>query len=200
MRTRTRSLSIRQPAGFSLLEMLLVLVVIGLIVSLAGLSVTSGSQAHKIDSEVRRFVDIAEYAMDEAQLSGTDMGVRIDLEDTADGTVYSYQWLQRAGNVWRVAPLDEDAYGRKQLPPGVAVVLQIEQDVTDLEETTEEQEDGLPPAPQVVFYASGEAIPGIMTWVNAETRDVYWELEWDLLGRFEMYRRGTRDEAGEDRG
>ena len=47
--------------------------------------------------------------------------------------------------------------------------------------------------------ASGEAVPGLMTWVDAGTGDVFWEMEWDLLGRFEMYQRGIR-EADDDRG
>ena len=181
-------------AGFSLLEILLVLVIIGLIASLAGLSVTSGKRPHEVDAAARRFVDVAEYAMDEAQLSGTDLGFRIEFDDTADGTIYSYEWLQRAGNVWRTAPFDEDAYGRRELPPGVAVVLEIEEDTAEVEEQGEDKEDGLPPAPQVVFYASGEAIPGVMTWVDRETGTVFWELEWDLLGRFKMHQRGLRED------
>jgi type II secretion system protein H len=188
-----------RPAGFSLLEILLVLMIMGLIVGMVGLSVTSGSRPHRVDAAAREFVDIAEYAMDEAQLSGTDLGVRIDYEDTPEGTVYSYQWLQRAGNTWRLAPFDQDTYGRRELPLNVTVVLEIEEDETELEQRDGERDEGLPPAPQVVFYASGEAVPGLMTWVDAGTGDVFWEMEWDLLGRFEMYQRGIR-EADDDRG
>lgn len=180
-------------AGFSLLEILLVLMIIGMIASLAGLSVTSGKRPHEIDAAARRFVDVAEYAMDEAQLSGTDLGVRIEYDDTPEGTVYSYEWLQRVGNTWRVAPFDEDAYGRRELPMGIAIVLEIEEDTAEVEQRGRKTEDGLPPAPQVVFYASGEAVPGLMTWVDPDSGEVYWELEWDLLGRFQMHQRGLRE-------
>ncbi len=190
----------RGPArGFSLLEILLVLMIMGLIVSMVGLSVSSGSRPYQVDAAAREFVDIAEYAADEAQLSGTDLGVRIDFDDSPDGTIYSYQWLQRAGNTWRVAPFDQDTLGRRELPPNVAVVLEIEEGETELEERDGEREEGRPPSPQVVFYASGEAIPGLMTWVDAGTGDVFWEMEWDLLGRFEMYQRGIR-EPDDDQG
>lgn len=179
--------------GFSLLELLLVLVIIGLIATMAGLSVSSGRRPYEVETAARQFVDIAEYAMDEAQLSGSDMGVLLDYEDTRDGTVYSYQWLQRAGDTWREAPFDEDAYGRRDLPANVSVVLEIEEGTAELERRGAERQDGLPPTPQIVFYASGEAVPGIMTWVDTGTGEVFWELEWDLLGRFEMYPRGNRD-------
>lgn len=185
--------TVGRPGGFSLLELLLVLVIIGLIATMAGLSVSSGRRPYQIETAARQFVDIAEYAMDEAQLSGSDMGVLLDFEDTRDGTVYSYQWLQRAGDTWREAPFDADAYGRRELPPNLAVVLEIEEDATQLERRGEQREDGLPPPPQIVFYASGEAIPGIMTWVDTVSGEVFWEFEWDLLGRFDMYPRGNRD-------
>lgn len=179
--------------GFSLLELLLVLVIIGLIATMAGLSVSSGRRPYQIETAARQFVDIAEYAMDEAQLSGSDMGVLLDFDDTRDGTVYGYQWLQRADDTWRQAPFDEDAYGRRELPANVAVVLEIEEGTTELERRGAERQDGLPPTPQIVFYASGEAVPGIMTWMDPASGEVFWELEWDLLGRFEMHRRGIRD-------
>lgn len=61
--------------GFSLLELLLTLVIIGLITSLAGLGVSSGSRPYRVDAALRNFADVAEYALDEAQMSGADMGL-----------------------------------------------------------------------------------------------------------------------------
>ncbi len=183
--------------GFSLLELLLVLVVVGLIVSLAGLSLSSGSRGYQIDATAREFVDIAAYAMDEAELNGTDMGVLIGLDSAGDVTVYSYEWLQRAGNLWRTAPFDADAFGRRTLPPDVEVILEIEEGDTELLEREAPDDETLPPAPQIVFFASGEAIPGLMSWVDVGTGEVLWELEWDLLGRFELRRRGIENEEEE---
>ena len=184
--------------GFTLLELLLTMVIVGLIISLATLSLGTGRRPYQIDAAAREFVDIAEYALEEAQMSGSDLGVLIRLAETSDGARYSYQWLQRAGDVWRPAPFDEDAFGEKLLPVGVDVVLEIEEEPAELEQPERTDDDEiLPPAPQVVFFASGEAIPGIMTWVDIESGEILWEMEWDLLGRFEMRRRGM-ESAEED--
>jgi len=198
MQTAPSNLRVHQ-RGFSLLELLLTLVVIGLIISMAGVSVSSGRRPYQIESAARTFIDVAEYAMDEAQLSGTDMGLLLE-ENLEDGEqTYSYQWLQRNGNVWRVAPFDEDAYGRRDLPFDVEVVLEVEEDERDLEEIAQAAEDdGLPPPPQVIFYSSGETTPGQMTWVEGLSGDVLWVLEWDLLGRFNLLPRGVRDEFDEE--
>ena len=190
----------RHASGFSLLELLLTLVIIGLIVSLAGLSVSSGSRPYQIESAARHFADVAEYALDEAQLRGTDMGMLLELHSADGETVFSYRWLQRVGNVWQEAPFDEDAYGRRDLPFNVEVILEMEEDEAELIDEDERDEDeALFPPPQVIFFASGETTPGLMSWVDAESGDLLWELEWDLIGRFELRPRGV-SEDDEDAG
>ena len=116
----------RQP-GFSLLELLLTLVIVGLIVSLAGLGISSGSQPYRIDAAIKQFADVAEYALDEAQLNGIDMGLLIEEDSDRHGVVYSYQWLQRDITGWELARFDADAYGRRQLPRDIELLLEVEQ-------------------------------------------------------------------------
>ena len=182
--------------GFSLLELLLTLVIIGLIASLAGLSVGSGRRPYQIDAALRNFADIAEYALDEAELSGTDMGLLFVERDEPEGRIYSYQWLQRAGPNWRVAPFDEDAYGRRDLPADIEVLVEIEGEPVEVysERDLQPDEEGRGPEPQAVFYGSGETTPGIMTWLEDSSGEILWELEWDLLGRLSLRRKGVADE------
>lgn len=100
-----------------------------------------------------------------------------------------------------MAPFDEDAYGRRDLPRDIDVLLQVEQGSARVASADElEESDGPDDSeekqvqPQVVFYSSGETTPGIMTWVDSASGEVLWELEWDLLGRLELRRRGQVDE------
>jgi general secretion pathway protein H len=179
-------------AGFSLLELLLTLVVIGLIVSVGGLSVSSGRRSYEVDAALKHFADIAEYALDEAQLSGRDMGLFFERRSEDGATIFSFQWLQRNGPDWEPAPLDEDAYGRQDFPLNVDVALEVEQDQADV--NGEEGSDDEEARPQVIFYSSGETTPGIMTWVDDVSGDLLWELEWDLLGRMSLRKEGLADE------
>jgi general secretion pathway protein H len=189
--------------GFSLLELLLTLVIIGLITSLAGLGVSSGSRPYKVDAALRNFADVAEYALDEAQMSGTDMGLLIELRSNSRGDIYSYQWMQRQEFGWELAPFDDDAYGSRDMPADIDVILEVEQGATLLAVSSEPADDDGDgdgneeddePAPQVIFYSSGETTPGIMTWVDTASGDVLWELEWDLLGKLSLRRKGQADE------
>ena len=183
-------------SGFSLLELLLTLVIVGLIASLAGLGVSSGSRSYQVDAAAKHFADVAEYALDEAQMSGIDMGLFLEERGSGGDLRYSYQWLQRDIDGWSLAEFDEDAYGRKSLPPGMAVMLEVEQGnalVNERDAVDGEEQD----QPQVVFYSSGETTPGIMTWVDDNSGDILWELEWDLLGRFSLRRRGEVDDESD---
>jgi general secretion pathway protein H len=179
----------RPSRGFSLLELLLVLVIVGLIVSLAGLSVSSGSRPYVVEGSARVFADVAEYAMDEAQLSGIDMGLLFRQSGNSQGYSYTYQWLQRQASGWEPAVRDEEVFSAREFPTGVELRLEVEEGITELSEPI----DGAGEAgsqPQVIYYSSGESTPGILTLVEADDGRILWELEWDLLGRMTLRREG----------
>jgi general secretion pathway protein H len=186
----------RHSTGFSLIEILVVLVIIGIIVSLVGVSVSSGSRPYEIDGALNEFMDVAEYALDEAQFSGIDLGLLVESNAVGGVLAYRYQWLERYDNTrWRPSRFAVDAFGMKLLPEGVEVVLEVEQGVIPLQEeldAEEQQEEET--RPQAIFYSSGETTPGIMTWIDSPTGDVLWELEWDLVGRLTKRRAGLAED------
>ena len=51
----------------------------------------------------------------------------------------------------------------------------------------------------MVLYASGETTEGALTLYETDGGDVLWRIEWDLLGRFKVLRRGEEENV-EDRG
>jgi general secretion pathway protein H len=183
--------------GFSLLELLIALFIVGLIVSVAGLSVSSGSRPYQIEAALNEFMDIAEYALDEAQMRGVDLGLSLQQDVDNGTTVFYYQWLERyERNRWRLARFDEDAFGERMVPFGIDVALEVEQGDINLQEDPEDEENQL--RPLAIFYSSGETTPGIMTWAEPQTQEILWELEWDLIGRLSKRRRGEVDPEEED--
>ena len=179
--------------GFSLLELLLVLVIVGLIVSLAGLSVSSGSRPYIVEGSVRVFADVAEYAMDEAQLTGSDMGLLFRQQRGGETDSYSYEWLQRQVSGWEPLPLEQDAFAARTFPPQLELRLEVEDGVAELVAGSAEAAEGQL-QPQVIFYSSGETTPGILTLVDASSGHILWAVEWDLLGRMTLKREGRDDD------
>jgi general secretion pathway protein H len=172
--------------GFSLLELLLVLVVVGLIVSVAGLSVSSGSRPYTVAGAVSGFSQLAEYALDEAQLGGFDLGLHIERKSEAGEDRYSYQWLARQDRDWTTVLRDELLIEPRTFPVGLELELVMEEQVVEFE--PDEEEPG--PQPQIIFYSSGETTPGILRWRDSESGELLWELEWDLIAQMELRQRG----------
>lgn len=190
--------------GFSLLELLVALMVVVLVTTLVNLSVSSGGQDIALQSQVFNLADVATYALDEAQMSGVDYGLLLQEEEQAGETVYGYSWLQREVDRWVEPDVSGDMFAPQQLPPGVALELELEDAPVvelDLEENDllhgngeEDEEDRI--VPHVVFYASGETTVGAINVRQADSGELLWRIQWDLLGRFEALRRGLAEEDG----
>ena len=78
------------------------------------------------------------------------------------------------------------------MPPGIS--LQLELQDAPLVELSLEDEGSDIVAPQVVFYASGETTVGAIDVMRIDDGELLWRVEWDLLGRFEILRRGIPDD------
>ncbi len=178
--------------GFSLLELLVALFVIVLITSMVSFNFTSGGQEVELESKVRNLASVAAYALDEAQMSGVDYGLLVEERLEGAEVIYRYQWLERALDGWRMPASGKDLFEAQVMPPGIS--LQLELQDAPLVELSLEDEGSDIVAPQVVFYASGETTVGAIDVMRIDDGELLWRVEWDLLGRFEILRRGIPDD------
>lgn len=182
----------RRQRGFSLLEMLVTLFVIVLVTSLVTLNVGSGDADLELQSALEGLAKTGNYALDEAQFTGTDYGLLLTLEPGDEGPVYHYRWLERGPSFWRAPLSGKDVFQPGQLPAGLELELVLDDIIQD-EATFIDQPES--PAPQLTLYASGETMPGTLTLIASGSGEVLWRVDWDLLGNFRA-RRG--DELDED--
>lgn len=184
----------RRQRGFSLLELLVTLMVIVLVTSLVSFTVSSGGEEIRLEATVRNLAEVASYALDEAQMTGVDYGLLLEEDSEARVPTYSYSWLQRQLDGWDDPVSGKDLFNKGSLPPEIELELELE-DAPLVELSLDEDRDAVEAVkPQVVFYASGEATVGAINVRERETGDLLWRIEWDLLGRFEVLRRGEAEE------
>jgi len=181
-------------AGFSLIEMLVVLFVVVLLTSLVSLNIDSGAGDRAVRDRLGTLLALAGLAIDEAQDSGTDLGVLFlqDVNERGETTVTAL-WRQRLRVGWRQP---EDALGLYEpllFPPGIEVRLYLDGDAVqplrsgDAGAVSER-------APQWLFSASGETQSGELEILAAGDGERLWRATWDALGRFDVYR-GDRIEG-----
>ena len=159
--------------GFTLVELLVALLIIGVMVTFAGLSLRGDPWAERMHEETRRLSALLELAAEDALLESRELAVRFE----PDG----YHFLRLTEGQWR--ELTEGVLRPRTLPPGMELELRLQEGGPTLAEDDEEDQ-GEHPAPQVYILSSGEMTPFTLRLGTLE-RDYRYELRADLLGRLE---------------
>jgi general secretion pathway protein H len=138
--------------GFTLLELLVVITIIGIIITVATLSIGVLGEDRELESESDRLTDVIALALEQAQLEGRDYGLRID--DS------SYEVQMFDGRTQRWLTVDDDPWFRAhQLPAGVVFALTLEGRRILLARENKDKPVPEEKLPQLVLYASGDATP-----------------------------------------
>lgn len=162
----------RQQTGFTLLEVMLVITLMGLFVSFVVVNMGGTSQAQQLEKQARRFQVIVDMASDMAILNQRQLGLRIEDEKQS----YHFMYLDDDQR-WQILANDK-VFEETELkePFTMELVLDglpweseenlFDQELFDEElsisdegvEIGNEEEKKLPP-PQILIFSSGEITP-----------------------------------------
>jgi general secretion pathway protein H len=137
---------VRPEAGFTLIEILVVVVIIAVMTTIAVLSVGVLGKDRGLDDEGDRFTDVVAAATEQAGLEGRDYGIWFG-PDRYEVMAYVTR-RQR----WETVP-DDRLYEVHELPVGLVPHLEIEGRAIML---LPEKPD-TPSVPQVLIYAGGDS-------------------------------------------
>ena len=180
----SRSLSVTAAstaAGFTLLELMVVLVLIGIIFTFAMLSFGGDDIAEMMEQESRRLETLLALASDEAVIRGEELAIRFNNEG------YEFMELQQDG--WQV-PKNDALLRSRTLPPGLEVRLQLEGDspVFPGQKNAGDSEEAV--TPQIFILSSGEVTPFSVVFESTQSPAQY-HLTVSVMGEIVMERGHT---------
>ena len=165
--------------GFTLIEILVVVVIMAVLTTVAMLSIGTLGKDRGLDDEGDRYTDIAAAVTEQAQLEGRDFGIYFG-PASYEVLVYALRHQR-----WETLP-DDRLYERRELPAGVTPTLEIEGKVLLLDR---EKADA-PRVPQVLIFSSGDVSPYRLT-LSREGTDAKWQLEGRADGTLLVTRPGA---------
>ncbi len=159
--------------GFTLIEVLVVVLIIGIIITFAALSLGNRALDSQLDNEGERLHQLFALAAEDAEMQGLELGWRY----TQDG--YEFLALNDSG-VWE--PFGAGPLRGRPLPDVLYIDLSVEGRTvppsSPQDKTTE---------PQVLLLSSGDASPFRLD-LHAHGYQPYIRVEGDALGRLSKKR------------
>jgi general secretion pathway protein H len=138
-------------SGFTLLELLVVVVIIGIVTSMAVVSVRVLGGDHEMDQEAARLRAVLVQVREDAMLQGQDVGLRIDARG------YDFLRYDTRNERWLIVS-DDPLLRERVFPDGFVAVLKIES--RDVKLPVRATPTGTEQyAPQVVVQAAGDLVP-----------------------------------------
>jgi general secretion pathway protein H len=138
--------------GMTLIEILVVLLIIGILATIATLSVGLLGQDREIERESGRLTDAIALLQEQAELEGRDYGIVVETSG------YEFQRFDAFEQRWKAVEGDP-ALEARELPPDLAFELVLEGRPILLRH----EPDAAKRVPQLVAWGSGEMTPYRLT-------------------------------------
>jgi general secretion pathway protein H len=164
--------------GFTLVEILVVVVIMAVVISLAVLSIGTTGRDSQLDQEGRRVQALIDLLHERAVLEGRDFGMHIE-PNAYDFLVYDTirdRWLKFD---------EENEYRHRDLPKGVSFQLQLDQQTVVLKAADKSMSGGAPQQPQLAIAASGEGTPFRLI-LQRDTTQAQATVNGDAMGKVSL--------------
>lgn len=151
--------------GFTLIELMVVVVIIGLLSAGFLLSLNSTGRDSQLEQERDRLATLIDYVRERAAMQTVEYGLRCQ----ADG--YQFVMYDTRKSLWTEDPLD-DSLRQRTLPPGLAIALSVEGKGIVLPQRRVDRKGKsaeIDLTPQLMLFSNGDVTPFKLTLERSGT-------------------------------
>lgn len=163
--------------GFTLIEIMVVLLIIGVILGVAIPALNTGSEEDRLNKETLRLSALIDLASQESILNARAIGIRTEEQQ------YQFFVLDLDNEKWKV--LDDKILSEHKLPEDIELELFLEGFNAPEPIDTEEQQT----VPQIMVLPSGEFTPFTINFRSRNT-ETYFSLNGHANGKLEIIKHG----------
>jgi general secretion pathway protein H len=168
--------SVRQQ-GFTLLEILVVMLLLSILVAGAVLSIGDGGRADRLEQEARRLQQLINLARDESILQSWESGIMLHQQ--------GYQFARHQLDGWQL--IDDSMLRPRQLPEDMVLELYMDELLIPLPLSELHFHEQAQP-PQLLLFSSGERSPFELVLAYRDPPELAFRLYSPMLGPIRLER------------
>lgn len=173
-------ISRRHNNGFTMIEILVVLIVVGLLAALAVANIGGNQQKREMDNAVSQMFLLMQSANEQAVLDNSEIGLKLKEQ------AYRFMRFDDLTGEW--VPMKDRMFRSYRYPEWLVVTDIIEDDLPRL--TTDEDQE----RPDIVFFSSGELTPFEMEFTIGSDTDLMYRIYTNETGELDWLQPGEEEE------
>jgi len=159
--------------AFTLIELMVVIVIIGIVLTFTTLSIGDGGKQQALQREAERFAALLSLASEQAAMQTEELGISLGATQ--------YQFWQLYQRDWRPLPND-DLLRLRHLPAGMILMAEIEGEKVALPQLVDQVKQ-----PLVLLLSSGEITPFVVKFRMDADETPLVEVRGELTGEMTVH-------------
>lgn len=179
IRGKNFKLNRNKTAGFTLIEIMVVIAIMGIMLGLGMIAFGDGNLSEKLEQESQRLYSLIKLAQEESIIQAKELALELETdgyvfkESEFDEKLKQYSWTNIPG---------DKLFRKRSLTAGIELDLKIENTILEIKKESDKEEPI-----RIYILSSGELTPFVLT-LKIDSLEQYYEITGFMNGQITIER------------